>query len=73
MTLTVPERIVDFLKKHRGTAYCDDCIWGLVGLSNRHQAQIVNQTLGLCSGYTRTEGRCQSCQSDKDKRLTKAN
>ena len=72
MTTTVPERIIGFLKKSKGTAYCDDCICATVGLSNRTQAQLVTLTLGLCSGFTRNEGRCPSCQHD-DKKLTKAN
>ena len=62
MTPTVPERIIGFLKKSKGTAYGDDCIWAAVGLSNRTQAQLVTLTLGLCP----------RCQHD-DKKLTKAN
>ena len=73
MTLTVPERIVGVLKKHRGTAYCDDCITALAGLQNRTQAQLVTLTLGLCSGYTRLDGVCPLCRSDRDKKLIKAN
>ena len=71
--MTTPKLIVNFLKKNRGTAYCDDCICELVGLSNRQQAQVVTQTLELCLGYTRADGRCQSCQSGRDKKLTQAN
>ena len=61
MTPTVPERIIGFLKKSKGTAYGADCIWAAVGLSNRTQAQLVTLTLGLCP----------RCQHD-DKKLTKA-
>jgi len=43
--LSIPERVVPFLKKHPKTAYCDDCIKDSVQLKRRQQAQRVTGAL----------------------------
>jgi hypothetical protein len=60
--MTIPERVVEFLNRNRGIAFCDACIADRVGLAGPTSAQLVTKTLALCSDYTRTEAKCGSCQ-----------
>ena len=73
MPNTVPAQVVDFLRANKGTAYCDDCIRTQIGLTNRHQVQLVTLTLELFPEFTRAEATCSHCQSARPKKLTRAN
>lgn len=63
-TLTVPERIRDFLREHRGLAYCDDCIAKRVRI-NRYMAQQATLPFGLTSDFSRDDGPCSACSQIK--------
>lgn len=63
--MTVPEKIFDFLKKNRKSAYCDDCLKDKLSLKQRQQAEQVTATLCLCSDFIRTTGCCSVCETDK--------
>jgi hypothetical protein len=46
MTITIAERVKNFLTEHEGKPYCDDCIADQLGLRGRQQAQQVTLAFG---------------------------
>jgi hypothetical protein len=56
--MTVPERIVAFLRGGKPGAFCDDCIRVRLDLPRRQEVAIVTLTLSLCDGFKRTAGKC---------------
>jgi hypothetical protein len=70
--MTVPEKIVGFLRKHRTQAVCDDCLFKELDLKQRQEVQPVTATLALCSGFSRLKGQCSVCGSNRPKYVTKA-
>ena len=63
--MTVPERIVEFLKEHKGQPYCDDCHTVDLALARRLQAQQTTKPLGATTGYEREMGKCSLCGNEK--------
>jgi len=61
--MTVPEMVVDLLRKNKGTAVCDDCIRQRLVLKKRQEVQPVTATLALCSWFTRSHGMCPWCKT----------
>jgi len=62
--ITVPERVLAFLRDHRTLAYCDDCIAKNVGI-NRYMAQQATLPFGLTSDFNRRFGVCSECGESK--------
>jgi hypothetical protein len=56
--MTIPEKVVAFLRGGKPGAFCDDCI--KVGLSSprRQEVAIVTLTLSLCNRFQRVPGAC---------------
>jgi hypothetical protein len=63
--LSIPERVVAFLKKHPKTPYCDDCIKENVQLKRRQQAQRVTGALATTHDFLREAGKCSECGDSK--------
>jgi hypothetical protein len=70
-TMTVEERVVDFLVKNKGNAYCDDCVAGELGISRR---QARNATSGLAESgrFHRDSGACSKRPHHRKKKVTRA-
>jgi len=58
--MTIPEKIVAFLRGGAPGAFCDDCIRIGLNLPRRQEVAIVTLTLSFCEGFQRTSGRCTS-------------
>jgi hypothetical protein len=56
--MTIPEKIVAFLRGGKPGAFCDDCIWTGLSLRRRQEVAIVTLTLPLCGGFQRALGSC---------------
>ncbi len=70
--MTAVERIADFLRKHRGKAYCDDCLGEELGL-NRHQVQAATSGLAAAgASFTRDPGDCSRRTHDRQKKVIRA-
>jgi hypothetical protein len=65
VTVTIPERITNFLREREGTPYCDDCIAKQLGLERRQQAQQATSALGQTGKFLRSKGLCFDCNKDK--------
>jgi hypothetical protein len=65
MTVTLPEKISNFLNNRRGRRYCDTCIQERLGLKWRQQVQLVTATLAVTYGYAREFDRCCVCQIER--------
>lgn len=63
-SLTIPERIAEFLKGNKPRAYCDDCIAGALNM-RREQVNTVTSTLGLCCEYSRGSESCAHCHRER--------
>jgi hypothetical protein len=76
MKVSIPQRIVDFLRQHQGSYFCDDCVAIDLKMKQRQEVQTVTATLALCSGYLRIDGHCSECDpkaSGRSKLVIKAN
>jgi len=58
--MTIPERIVAFLRGGNPGAFCDDCVRTRLSLPRRQEVAIVTLTLSLCSGFQRIRGTCNA-------------
>ena len=58
--ITVPERVLAFLRDHCPLAFCDDCIAKNVGI-NRYMAHQATLPFGLTSDFNRGFGACAGC------------
>ena len=56
--MTIPEKVVAFLRGGKPGGVCDDCISGGLNLPRRQEVAIVTLTLSLCGGFQRAPGRC---------------
>jgi hypothetical protein len=56
--MTIPERIVAFLRGGKPGKFCDDCIGIGLNLPRRQEVAIVTLTLSLCGGFQRAPGNC---------------
>jgi hypothetical protein len=59
-SLTIPERVVEFLSLKKPAAYCDDCVATALAV-RRAQISTVTSTLGLCREYSRDASPCAGC------------
>lgn len=64
-TMTIAERVSDWLKQQKGDAFCDDCIKEKLALSRRQQAFRVTSALGTTREFRRQSGICSVCRSTK--------
>ena len=64
-SMTVPERICDFLIKRLERMYCDTCIQERLGLKWRQQVQLITATLAVTNLFEREFNRCCTCQEMK--------
>ena len=62
--ITVPEKVLAFLRERRTLAFCDDCIAKNVGI-NRHMAHQATLPFGLTSDFNRGFGVCAGCGQSK--------
>jgi hypothetical protein len=65
MTITIAERVKNFLTEHEGTPYCDDCIASQLRLMRRQQAQQVTLAFGNRDNFLRGKGLCFECNKDR--------
>ena len=69
-SMTVPERISEFLAQRRERMYCDSCIQERLGLKWRQQVQLIAATLAVTKAFSREVNTCCTCQEVKQ--VTKA-
>lgn len=62
--MTVEDRVAAFLRSHRRTDFCDDCIAAQRGI-NRHQARNATSGLGATREFDRGDRVCSRCGRDK--------
>lgn len=62
---SIPEQVSNFLRKHDGIPYCDDCIHKSLSLKRRQQAQRVTGALAQTREFIREKGPCSQCRVDK--------
>ena len=64
--MSVPQRINDFITRHRPEPVCNKCIAAGVGLTNdaAHPAQVTG-ALATTSDFVQETGTCWICKSDK--------
>jgi len=58
--MSIPERVVAFLRGGKPGAFCDDCIQLGLGLPRRQEVAIVTLTLAQCMEFRRQVGICAS-------------
>lgn len=58
--MTIPERVVAFVRGGSPGAFCDDCIRAGLNLPRRQEVAIVTLTLGLCREFQRAIGVCSA-------------
>jgi hypothetical protein len=65
-TVSVPQRINDFITAHKPNPVCNKCIADGVGLSNdtAHPAQITG-ALATTSDFVQDDGPCSICKNAK--------
>jgi hypothetical protein len=64
-SMTVPQRINDFLSQRQERMYCDTCIQERLGLKWRQQVQLITATLAVTSGFRREFNKCCTCEEIK--------
>jgi hypothetical protein len=60
-TMTLPQRISDFLSLRQERMYCDTCIQGRLGLKWRQQVQLITATLAVTAAFRREFNKCCTC------------
>jgi len=60
--MSIPEKVVAFLRGGEPGAFCDDCIRAGLNLPRRQEVAIVTLTLALCTEFQRALGSCSSRQ-----------
>jgi hypothetical protein len=65
-SLSVPQRINDFITSHRPNPVCNRCIADQVGLTNdgAHPAQVTG-ALATTNDSSQEEGTCVICKNQK--------
>jgi hypothetical protein len=64
--MMVAERVIKWLRDHRGYGYCDGCIARELNLSRPQQVQAVTSALVTAtSRFQRFPGSCYGCGRDK--------
>jgi hypothetical protein len=58
--MTIPEKVVAFVRGGKAGAFCDDCIRMGLRLPRRQEGAIVTLTLSLGSEFSRNMGSCTS-------------
>ena len=61
-SMTVPERISDFLSQRQERMYCDTCIQERLGLKWRQQVQLITATLAVTAAFQRGFNKCCTCE-----------
>jgi len=59
----IPERVVNFLNRHPGKSFCDQCIQSECELKRPEQVARVTATLALSPDYQRVRCQCSRCAS----------
>jgi len=64
--MSVPQRINDFITKHRPNYVCNKCIAEGVGLTNEgaHPAQVTG-ALATTGEFEQVQGTCSICKNNK--------
>ncbi len=70
-TMTVEERVADFLVKNTGKAYCDDCLARELGI-NRRQARNATSELATSGRFHRDSGACSKRPHHRMGKATRA-
>ena len=70
-TMTVEERVADFLVKNKGKAYCDDCLARELGI-HRHQARNATWGLAISGRFHRDSEACSKRPHHRRKKVTRA-
>src|ERR1700733_2648970 len=60
-TISLPQRISEFLAQRRDRMYCDTCIQERLGLKWRQQVQLVTATLSVTAAFGREFNKCCTC------------
>lgn len=64
-SMTVPQRINDFLAQRQERMYCDSCIQERLGLKWRQQVQLITATLAVTTAFRREFNACCTCEEVK--------
>jgi hypothetical protein len=59
--MTLPAKVITFLRKHATQSHCDECIAQKLGLRHTNRVQVATTTLGLIPGFVRKSGECSGC------------
>jgi hypothetical protein len=59
--MTVPERVIQWLRERKGHGYCDRCIAESLKLARTQQAQQATSALGKTHGYWQVRAACYEC------------
>ena len=70
--MTIPEQVVGFLQKNKGSWYCKECLCGAINTTSAAMVSTIMATLALCHGYSAKRENCPACLSDRDRDLVKA-
>jgi hypothetical protein len=60
--MTIPAKVTDFLRTHKGQSYCDECLRNNLGLARPQQVQQITSTLETVGCFPRVRGECSICQ-----------
>jgi hypothetical protein len=69
-SMTVPQRISDFLSQRQERMYCDTCIQERLGLKWRQQVQLITATLAVTPAFQREFNKCCTCEEIKQVTFT---
>jgi hypothetical protein len=65
VSMTIPQRISDFLSQRQERMYCDTCIQERLGLKWRQQVQLITATLAVTPAFCREFNKCCTCEDIK--------
>jgi hypothetical protein len=63
--MSIPEDVTGFLRKHKGSAYCDDCIKDSLEPKRRQQSQRVTDAIAQTNEFVREKNTCANCGGEK--------
>lgn len=69
--MSIPAKVVQFLRQNPGSFYCSSCLAQSVQTTS-HVVTTIQETLGFCTGFTPQWGPCPACHSARNRNLIKA-
>jgi hypothetical protein len=63
--MTNAQKVVEFLRMHKGWWYCDACISESTGVEPSNQVNQIARPLGETTDFDRAKHQCKRCGSDR--------